>query len=290
MNYSIKEDSTISKRNIFNLDNIDFDTEVKEKDVFIWEPIDPKWSKKLLSECFVIKNCLSDGNCQFRSIETALTNAGHKTDHEKLRRSICKYINNIDNNEFFNIIQNYRLEKQHGEFEGNWDPFTIKNKRDFIKQLKQPGFNFQGDNITLSLISQSLNIDIIILNDDLHITDLSNPEKLNQKLIILYFDKQNKHYKTIGIKLKKKVNTIFKRSDLPIEILRIIDKQNFFLHHIQTICLKELKCGKINLNNIIKSLQNKLQIPLSDKDKQIVFKIIRTILENENYFDKIKKQ
>ncbi len=290
MNYSIKEDSTISKRNIFNLDNIDFDTEVKEKDVFIWEPIDPKWSKKLLSEYFVIKNCLSDGNCQFRSIETALTNAGHKTDHEKLRRSICKYINNIDNNEFFNIIQNYRLEKQHGEFEGNWDPFTIKNKRDFIKQLKQPGFNFQGDNITLSLISQSLNIDIVILQDNFHITDLSNPEKLNQKLIILYFDKENKHYKTVGVKIKKKVHTIFKRSNLPIEILRIIDKQNFFLHHIQTICLKELKCGKINLNNIIKSLQNKLQLPLSDKDKETIFKIIRTILENEKFFNKIKKQ
>jgi hypothetical protein len=288
MNYSIKEDSTISKRNILNLDNIDFDTEIKEKDVFIWEPIDERWSKKLLSECFVIKNCLSDGNCQFRSIETALTNAGHKTDHEKLRRSICKYINNIDNNEFFNIIQSYRLEKQHGEFEGNWDPFVIKNKRDFIKQLKQPGFNFQGDNITLSLISQSLNIDIIILDDNLNITDLSNPEKLNQKLIILYFDKKNKHYKTIGIKLKKKVHSIFKRSDLPIEILRIIDKQNFFLHHIQTICLQELKCKKLNLNTVIKSLENKLQIPLSNKDKETIFKIIRTILENENYFNKIK--
>lgn len=288
MNYSIKEDSTISKRNILNLDNIDFDTEIKEKDVFIWEPIDERWSKKLLSEYFVIKNCLSDGNCQFRSIETALTNAGHKTDHEKLRRSICKYINNIDNNEFFNIIQSYRLEKQHGEFEGNWDPFVIKNKRDFIKQLKQPGFNFQGDNITLSLISQSLNIDIIILDDNLNITDLSNPEKLNQKLIILYFDKKNKHYKTIGIKLKKKVHSIFKRSDLPIEILRIIDKQNFFLHHIQTICLQELKCKKLNLNTVIKSLENKLQIPLSNKDKETIFKIIRTILENENYFNKIK--
>lgn len=289
MNYSIKEDSTISKRNILNLDNIDFDTEIKEKDVFIWEPIDERWSKKLLSECFVIKNCLSDGNCQFRSIETALTNAGHKTNHEKLRRSICKYINNIDNNEFFNIIQSYRLEKQHGEFEGNWDPFVIKNKRDFIKQLKQPGFNFQGDNITLSLISQSLNIDIVILDDNLNITDLSNPEKVNQKLIILYFDKKNKHYKTIGIKLKKKVHSIFKRSDLPIEILRIIDKQNFFLHHIQTICLQELKCKKLNLNTIIKLLQNKLQIPLSNKDKETIFKIIRTILENENYFNKIKK-
>jgi hypothetical protein len=289
MNYSIKEDSTISKRNILNLDNIDFDTEIKEKDVFIWEPIDERWSKKLLSECFVIKNCLSDGNCQFRSIETALTNAGHKTNHEKLRRSICKYINNIDNNEFFNIIQSYRLEKQHREFEGNWDPFVIKNKRDFIKQLKQPGFNFQGDNITLSLISQSLNIDIVILDDNLNITDLSNPEKVNQKLIILYFDKKNKHYKTIGIKLKKKVHSIFKRSDLPIEILRIIDKQNFFLHHIQTICLQELKCKKLNLNTIIKLLQNKLQIPLSNKDKETIFKIIRTILENENYFNKIKK-
>jgi hypothetical protein len=298
MNYSIKREevdiykqknSTINIQEQFiNLDEIEFDTENEEKNIFIWEPIDKKWSKKLLSESFYIKDCLPDGNCQFRSIETALTNSGYKTDHEKLRRCICKYINNTDNNDFFNIIQNYRLEKQNGDFEGDWDPFSIKNKRDFIKELKKPGFNFQGDHITLSLISNAVNIDIIILDDDLNIFDLSNPDKLHSKLILLFFNKTKKHYKTIGLKLKKKVHTMFKRSELPLEIIRIIDKQNFFLHHIQTICTQEMKCGKIKLNKVISLLQDKLQNDISEKDKKIIFKIIRNILENENYFNTMK--
>jgi hypothetical protein len=264
------------------------DNTINKKDTFIWEAIHPKWEKKVLSKNFVIKNCLADGNCQFRSIETALTNAGIKTNHERLRKSICKYINNLDNNDFFNIIQNYRLEKQTGEFEGDWDPFSIKNKRDFTKELRKPGFNFQGDNITLSLISKCLEIDIIILDSDLNVTDLSNPDHLFPKIIIIFYDKQNKHYRTIGLKCKKKINTIFKRIDLPDELTRLIDKNTFFLHHIQNVCLTEMKCKKLELNKIIKNIEEKFDTKISSNDKKSIMKIIRTILDNENYFNKIK--
>ena len=270
----------------------------QEKDTFIWEPLQPEWQSKLLCNTFVIKNCLGDGNCQFRSIETALSNAGCKTDHERLRKSLVKYINSLDNKDFFDIIQLYRIEKQNGEFVGDWDPFSIKNKRQFNNELKKPGFNFQGDHITLSLVSKALGLDIILLDNYFNITDLSNPDQLQPKVIVLYYDNKglnfsgqgtSGHYQTIGIITKrKKVYTMFKRSELPEEIDRLLDKHNFFLQHIRDICNKDLGCNKLQLNNIIKQVEDRIKTKISKHDKIKIIQIIRTILENENYFNEIK--
>lgn len=291
-----------------NIDIINFDAQKKDQElsdleqerdledgeeqedkqmVFIWEELSPEWQSKLFCKAFVIKNCLGDGNCQFRSIETALTNSGCKTDHEKLRKSISKYINSLDNKDFFDIIQHYRIEAQAGEFVGDWDPFNIKNKRQFITELKKPGFNFQGDNITLSLVSKAMNIDILLLDNKFNITNLSNPEQLQPKIIILYYDQSAGHYQTIGLRTKrKKVNTLFKRIDLPDEIDKLLDKHTFLLEHIKHIIIQ---CKRIQLNQIIKQLEDRIKTKISKDDKIKIMKIIKMILENENYFEKIKK-
>ena len=244
---------------------------------YIWQDISKEWKTKLMSDNFVMKNCLSDGNCQFRSIETALTNSGYKTNHKHLRNIIAKYITKIENPEFFNIIQNYRIEKQHGEFVGDWDPFLIKNKSDFIKQIKQTGFHFQGDYITLSLISKAIKIDIVIFNDDYTITDLSNPEDLQQKIIILYYD--SKHYQTIGIKKRINVQTIFLRTQLPKELEMVIDKHTFLSRHLQNVCEKQ-NCKKIQLNKMLNIIQKNIQSSLSRQDKRTILELLQKWVDN----------
>ena len=265
------------------------------QELFIWEPLSKEWRSKLLSDNFVTKNCLGDGDCQFRSIETALTNAGCKTTPERLRQAVCKYINRLDNNHFFDIIQSYRLEKQNGEFVGDWDPFAIKSKRDFTKHLRTPGFGFMGDNITLSLICKAMKLDIVLLDDGLNVIDLSNNDEQHQRLIVLFYDRNKQHYKTIGIQTSKrsiktgpKVQTMFRRTDLPPEIDRLIDKHTFYIHHIKDICAQELKCGRIQLNKILRTIQERTLKPIGQSDKKQILKIIRNILENENYFNTTK--
>ena len=253
---------------------------------YIWQDISKEWKTKLMSDNFVMKNCLSDGNCQFRSIETALTNSGYKTNHKHLRNIIAKYITKIENSEFFNIIQNYRIEKQHGEFVGDWDPFLIKNKSDFIKQIKQTGFHFQGDYITLSLISKAIKIDIVIFNDDYTITDLSNPEDLQQKIIILFYD--SKHYQTIGIKKRINVQTIFLRTQLPKELEMVIDKHTFLSRHLQNVC-EDQNCKKIQLNKMLNIIQKNIQSSLSRQDKRTILELLQKWLDNKNFFHKIRK-
>jgi hypothetical protein len=253
-------------------------------DTYYWEPVSEKWRLKLGSLNFMIKNCLGDGNCQFRSIETALTQGGYRATHEKLRRLLAKYILSIDNKVFIDIIKTYQIEKQNGEFVGNWDPMTIKQKKDFIKIIKRPGFDFQGDFISLELISRAIGIDIIIFTNDLDIINLSDPDNLQNKIIILYYDKDGQHYKTIGLKKKQdKFETIFKRSKLPEEINRILDKHSFLYFHIENICNDDpQKCDKsrIHLNYIMNKLEERLGVKISRNEKKNVMEIIMTIITN----------
>lgn len=285
MKYEEEEDSEKE----YNLEDLlhTEDRNINPKKIsYIWQDISKEWKTKLMSDNFVIKNCLSDGNCQFRSIETALTNSGYKTNHKHLRNIIAKYITKIENSEFFNIIQNYRIEKQHGEFVGDWDPFQIKNKSDFIKQIKQTGFHFQGDYITLSLISKAIKIDIVIFNDDYTITDLSNPEDLQQKIIILFYD--SKHYQTIGIKKRINVQTIFLRTQLPKELEMVIDKHIFLSRHLQNVC-KDQNCKKIQLNKMLNIIQKNIQSPLSRQDKRTILELLQKWLDDKKFFHKIRK-
>lgn len=287
-----------------SLDNISFESErvsskktkktslKKDNNTYYWEPINEDWQTKLGSKHFMIKNCLGDGNCQFRSIETALTNAGYKTTHEKLRKKIAKYIDELNDSDFIHIIKTYQIEKQNGEFVGNWDPFVINNKKDFIKIIKKSGFDFQGDFITLEIMSRAIEVDILILTSDSDLINLSDPDKLQNKILILYYDKGGNgygHYQTIGLKQKSgSVESIFKRSNLPNEIDRILDKHSFLLFHIKTICEKDT-CGtsRIHLNYILKTLESRLKVKISRNDKKSVMKITRTLLENKDFFNNI---
>jgi hypothetical protein len=254
---------------------------VSLKESFLWTPLDAKWRKKLMSDKFVEKDCIGDGNCQFRSIETALTNAGYKTNHKHLRNVIAKYIRNMSMEDFANIIQMYIIEKQSGEFVGGWDPTKIRNKLDFIKEIKKPGFNFEGDNVTLALLSKATKIDFIIFDDNYNITNLSNDETPNEKIVILMYS-GNTHYKTIGLQTTQKtVKTLFKREQLPPEIDNILDRQGFLMKHIRCIMMS---LQRKRLNDIINILETILQTKLSAKDKRTVMKIVHILIQNENAF------
>jgi hypothetical protein len=256
---------------------------------FAWTPLGDTWDTKLLSKAFVVKNCFSDGNCQFRSIETALTGAGYKVTHEKLRKVIAKYINSMPMEDFWAIVDHYKIEKHSGDFVGQWDPFQVRNKRQFVNQIISSGFNFQGDNMTLSLLSRSIGIDFVILDNTYNITDLSNPDALHPKLVLLYFEQVDDmgHYQTIGLRLKNgKVTTLFSRSNLLPEIDRVIDKHSFLLQHIRDLTGA---CGfELKLNTIIGELQKRFNAQLTVEDKKRVMVILRNLLEHGDYIRNVK--
>lgn len=270
------------------------DAEELEDAEFEWKVMSAKWVTKLDCDSFVIRDCLGDGNCQFRSIANALTDAGYKTTHETLRRKIAKYINGLDITKFNKIIENYRLEVDNREFVGDWDPYSVSKRREFATIVKRPGFSFQGDHVTLSLIADSIGIDFVLFNSDYSIIDVTGSDTKHPKLILLYYDKQKGHYQTIGLRVttrnRTKITTLFYRNRLPEVLDRILDKTSFFMQHIKRICQRDLQCNNIRLNAIVRHLQNKIQKPLTLEERRMVINLIRVWLDNQGFFEQIRKR
>jgi len=279
-----EEDSEKNSEDDSEYSKISVKKQIK-KEKFQWEPLDNIWQKKLLTNNLFVKNCEMDGNCQFRSIETALKGTSFKHTHKQLRLLIGKYINKLSKEDFDSLINNYRIEKDNGEFNGEWEPYDIKTKKQFITQIKKLGFNFEGDNITLSLLSNALDIDFIIFNNNEHsITNLTGTIPKN-KLILLYYVSFNNsgHYQTIGIKkftsLKNKVITLFNRSSLPNELEIFLDKEKLYYSHIKKIYNNLIKSPqKITLHSLYTNLSNNLVITLTRNDKKIILKILKEFL------------
>jgi hypothetical protein len=250
----------------------------KDKEKHIWVPVDDKWKKILMSDFYFVKDCAPDGNCQFRSLEEAIKSDSQiKASHKKLRKMVAEHILTLSDIQFQDILNNYKVEKDSGEFYGDWDPNAIKTKRQLALEIKKPGFNFEGDNVTLSILSKVLNLDIFIFNQNTHtITKIEND---NTQFIIINFIQSGNtgHYRTIGFKLLKDIQTLFNRDNLPEDMLPLVDKQLFYSKHIKLIY--ELY-DPFTCNDLISNIELLLG-KLTPSDKKIVCKISAQVVTKE---------
>ena len=119
----------------------------------------------------------------------------------------------LTKNNFKLILQNYKIEKEVGEFQGDWDPDEIKTLQQLKSELCKTGNNFWGDHIIIQLLSQALKKNIIVLNGDEDFEKLSynTVETSGSKgYIIIYFE-NNCHYKLVGKFNGKKIVTVFNK-------------------------------------------------------------------------------
>ena len=72
---------------------------------------------------------------------------------------------------FIPILENYKLEKETLDFNGDWDPYMINNIEELKEQICKTGDNFWGDHIILQLLQKSLKFNVIILNSGDNIDD-----------------------------------------------------------------------------------------------------------------------
>jgi hypothetical protein len=144
---------------------------------------------------------------------------------------------------------------------------------------------------SLSLLSKAIGIDFIILDNSYNITNLSNDDKYNAKIVILYYIKDNDHnghYQTIGLKNNNKIITLFFRSNLPKEIDLILDRHSYLLEHVTHIYQTTIK-HKLTLNHVINQIEHITQTKLNATDKKLILIILRNILQNEAFFTYVKQ-
>lgn len=188
-----------------------------------WMPLDYLWDIEF-GEKWLMLECGAGGDCLFHSISEALNlnsiynfNEDKEEDihMEEIQTLRTLVSSKIDSDNFSLVLESYKLEKEMGEFQGEWDPNSIKSIEDLQAEIVKCGDNFWGDHIIIQLLAEALNLNIIVLNDmDLDInyenkltfnTILQNPD---YKYIILYFE-LGSHFKLIGKFDGFKMNVIF---------------------------------------------------------------------------------
>tara|TARA_Y100000991_G_scaffold198018_1_gene168841 strand:- start:669 stop:1406 length:738 start_codon:yes stop_codon:yes gene_type:complete len=199
-----------------------------------WEKISKQWKKKLdvKKNYFAFLDCGGNGDCLFHCISEALNEpynlSSELIDTQYLRNIAAEQINQ-DN--FTLILENYKIEKENNEFQGYWDPFIIKTKEQLKKEIQTCGNNFWGDHILLQLIQKKLNINIILFKTNIYdILSEENEGNIeiqfldeNKDITIMLYYISEMHYQLIGYFDGNLILTKFNKKQIPDEIKKIIN-------------------------------------------------------------------
>jgi hypothetical protein len=151
-----------------------------------------------------------EGKCQFTSISESIYPI-HVYSASHLRSLAAREMRRMPREEFEVILCSYRLEKEHGEFKGKWDPNKIKSRSELADILTQPNrsgdhWMFAGDNTTLVLLANALKIRILVL-EEFRDQGIKKPhvvvcEPKSGKAILsilLWYDRLAGHYQSVGV-------------------------------------------------------------------------------------------
>lgn len=257
------------------------------KDRYIWGELDSCWEKLVGSKedsnsHFEVKNCEGDGNCQFRSIQEAIKGSSLKFTHRKLRGLVADFIlRKLSDPDFKLLLDNYKIEKNNGDFIGEWNPFSVKTKRQFIKQVKKPGFHFEGDDTTLSLLSKALKADFVIFNQTVNNTNITELSHDHDIIIILLFTNSGNHsghYQTVGVKHNnlKKVQTLFNRKKLPDIVEKLLNQDYFYQTQIEKY--QSANETTFTLTGLYRYLNVTFKRTITRDDKLIISRILKEVL------------
>lgn len=209
-----ENDTNLTKISFLNFKNI--------MSEYCWEELDFIWELEL-GDKYMMLDCGSNGDCLFHCISEALNlNNIYKYKQNELETEISIYdvakLRNIASNEITNenfnfILENYKIEEEMNEFQGSWNPGNILTIDDFKNELIKCGNNFWGDHLIIQLLSKALKINFVILNNDieddtLSLTKVEIPS--NKKYIILVYINKC-HYKLLGKFDGRKMNIIFSK-------------------------------------------------------------------------------
>ena len=215
--YKIKDEkeTIINKRNWFNL--------LKD---YGWGKLKLEWRNKLESKYFTILECGSDGDCLFHVISEALNmNLIYNYDIPEydiidIRNKASSQIN--DDN-FDLILESYKAEVECGEFFGDWEPNNIKNKEDLKVEIEKLGNNFWGDHILIQLISEKIEINFLILDEEnMVISSMGNELKYDKTIIIYYLE--NLHFQLVGYFNGNIMETVFDTDKLPLGLINLYNQ------------------------------------------------------------------
>ena len=197
-----------------------------------WDKLHKQWIKKLNSylekpsnnSLYGCLECGAEGDCLFHCISYAFNekyNKGYNA-HD-LRMDIS---NSLTEDRYNELIEFYRIFKESGDFEEDWDPTEMTFDK-FKELIIRGGDEYWGDFLIINLIKEFLNINLIVLNSNEFTNEYYNYPlfyEFNENtdtLILLYED--GIHFKLVGKFNDGNMIILFSKENIPVEILKMIN-------------------------------------------------------------------
>ena len=172
------------------------------------------------------------------------------------------------------ILNNYVIEKECSEFNGEWNPDDIKSKEDLKLEIEKCGNNFWGDHILLQLLQKALNINVIILKSDNYCNSINDDDRFvihslcdilhqDRKTIIIYYFEEF-HFQLVGYFDGNIMKTLFSYDEIPPDVMSIynLDTARYkkLISYIEFLILCEIlvTLSLSNENKLSPYVHNKL--------------------------------
>ena len=194
-----------------------------------WTKLETSWQNKIkynYNYPFGFLDCGGGGDCLFSVISEALNlneiyinGDGNRFSIESVREYAS---NEIDCNNYDNIIEIYKALYDNDDFDGEWNPYDVNNIEELKKIFATNGDKFWGDHICLGLLQKALNINFILMKTDFGIeTDdsryfypICEDIDENGKYIIVYYTDEI-HFQLVGYFDGNIMQTVFSYENLP---------------------------------------------------------------------------
>lgn len=202
------------------------------------------WKNPFGIQNAIIKETGGGGKCQFSSVAESLYPM-RNIDSSMMRRVVASQVMALSKEAFDMLLLSYRLEKENGEFRGQWDPSTIDSKRAFADLVTKPNrtgddMSFWGDDHTLRLLGKGLGIRIYVLEQiwdkvkrrmTPYIIEHEPEGKRPKFAIMLWYDQPGGHYQSVGVQYDQGKKTIFTMPCIPKELAFFKTRQKQILEH-----------------------------------------------------------
>jgi len=206
-----------------------------------WTKLSDTWIRRLnkntnpkpKNNLFGVLDCGAGGDCLFHCIAHSLNQLREPHDALDARDIRKKASNCVNQNNFNDIIEIYRLQEQYNEFEGLFDPNEIKTVRAFRSVIEQSGNAFWGDHIIIQLLENVYKINIVLLKtftEGLYevgdikkgTTIYPTGNELNKEYNTIFLCYEDEvHFTLVGYFNSNNMKSIFKWNEIPPELLKI---------------------------------------------------------------------
>lgn len=167
------------------------------------------------------------GDCQFHAVALGLSKSVSAPKNEKLdslfmRRLVAMAISKMSKDDFDAVMAAYRAEEEVGSTDVSWRPSQVKDVQALKRAVLTPGTTFQGDDMTLSMLSRATGISFIVIQYPLPLhrkgvalaKAVGDPSEFDVCMCLLY---TGSHYQLVVLRKRgdDRVHSLFNTHRVP---------------------------------------------------------------------------